>query len=147
MAEAKFTRTKDAYVPPPQPAPSPAPQPAPTAPAQPSVTPGAAGEVTLVLPDKRAVVLKDPGVATQFAVYRILAAVCPGDNAPTGLVITIKSLFYIRSIDGVNVAPPYDHVEAQVTMNKLGDAGMEFVASAYLQHFMLQKASLPLSGR
>ena len=127
----------------------PVPQPAPPIPAGPTAPLAAPPSSTLdvVLPDGRVVVMARPEVACQFMVYRILAGVSDGGNVLQGLNVTVKALMYIQSIAGVKVIRPYDHVQAQAMMNTLGDEGVEIVASAYLQHFLLQRDALPLSAR
>ena len=150
MSEVKFTRTSDGAVPsfttpaPIQPSsftpvpPPQAPQPAPTPPTD---------TLTVTLPDGRAVTLKKPDVACQFMVYRILGGINNNGNTLPGLIVTVKSLMYIQSIEGTPVTRPFDHVQAQALMNKLGDDGVEVIASAYLQHFLMQGTDLPLSAR
>jgi hypothetical protein len=125
------------------PVPQPAPAPAPT-------MQGGAAPVTdtvdVKLNNGMVVVLKDPGVACQPMVYRILDGYMPGrDSYPRGLVATVKALMYILSINGGPVIRPFDHVQAQALMNKIGDAGMETVATAYVQTFVLGLDALPLS--
>ena len=152
-APATFTRTEGGPPPGFTPAPTtPVQSPPPVAQAQPQLPqerPAAAPSATLdvVLPDGRTVVLARPEVACQFMVYRILGGVCPDGNVPSGLNVTVKALMYVASIGGVKQIRPFDHVQAQAMMNTLGDEGTEIVAGAYLQHFLLQKQNLPLSGR
>ena len=153
-APATFTRTEGGPPPGFTPAPTTTPvqPPPPVAQAQPQLPqerPAAAPSATLdvVLPDGRTVVLARPDVACQFMVYRILGGVCPDGNVPSGLNVTVKALMYVASIGGVKQTRPFDHVQAQAMMNTLGDEGTEIVAGAYLQHFLLQKQNLPLSGR
>lgn len=112
-----------------------------------SAAPGS--PIDLQLSDGRVVHMEKPEVACQFMVQRILAGAFPQSNgtAPLEAKIQAKALMYVKSIDGKLVTRPYDHVEAQVLMNQLGDEGMEFVANFYWQHFILGRADLPLSGR
>ena len=152
-APATFTRTEGGPPPGFTPAPTtPVQSPPPVAQAQPQLPqerPAAAPSATLdvVLPDGRTVVLARPDVACQPMVYRILGGFYPDGVIMPGASVTMKSLMYLKSIDGKVVSRPYDHVQAQALMNTLGDEGTEIVAGAYLQHFLMQKTALPLSGR
>lgn len=121
----------------------PAPTPAPPSAASDKLDPSAPLDVAL--PDGRVVTLQRPPVATQFEVYRILGAAYEG-SPPVGLALTVKALMYVRAIDGRQQDRPTDIVEARELMNRLGDDGVELVANAYTQFFVL-RATLPLSGR
>ena len=149
MPEAKFNRTDTPYVPPPAvPAERERIAPQTAAPA-PAAAPGGVAPVTdtvdVKLNNGMVIVLKDPGVACQPMVYRILDGFMPGrDSYPRGLVATIKALMYIKSINGNPVVRAFDHVQAQAVMNQIGDAGMETVATAYVQTFILGLDALPL---
>ena len=61
------------------------------------------------------------------------------------LLIWLKALMYVRSIDGVQVSPLTDMVMAQKLSDQLGDYGEDIVMTAYEQYCPApSKEELPL---
>jgi len=89
-------------------------------------------ELTIQLPDGRQVELAIPPVATHLVCAQIMGkdeGINPVVYAST--LATIKGVMHVKSINGVEVRRPVNKVELQELMNKLGEQGVECVATAY----------------
>ena len=99
------------------------------------------GQVELMLPNGKIVVMGPPKVGTMTLMARLL-----GDGVPSGIMMGfLKSIFYIRSIDGKDVALPQDNIQVQAIANELGDAGEDIIMAAYSTYWPpVGEADLPV---
>lgn len=100
------------------------------------------GHIALDIEGKTVVMGPPPG-GTMRQIAIILGAEPEGN--PALLVMWIKALMYVRSIDGVPVSPPSNKVEAQKLANQLGSYGEDVVMAAFEKYWPIPgREDLPL---
>lgn len=82
--------------------------------------------IMLELPNGRKVEMQQPKVATAFALSRIV-----GNNEGSISIVYLKALMYIARLDGEQVLPLSNMIDAQQLANKLGDDGFDIILTAY----------------
>jgi len=99
------------------------------------------GQVELLLPNGKIVVMGPPNVGTMTLMARLL-----GDGIPSGVMMGfLKAIFYVRSIDGQTVALPQDQIAVQAIANQLGDAGEDIIMASYSTYWPpVGEADLPV---
>lgn len=100
--------------------------------------------IDLQLPNGKVVEMGPPKTGTMLLLARLVGSISPERTDPI-LLSFLKALFYVRKIDGKDIAIPQDVVSVQALANDLGDAGEDIILGAYATYWPpLSEKSLPV---